>query len=136
MKYGIYAPYWTHEWTSDYEYFIPKVKKLGFDCFAVCENLKRITLPEGLLEIERGVFFNCFALEKITIPASVIDIHEFAFFHCKSLKNVYMHCTEPPIVSRIFMDNHPEMIIHVPAESVNAYLNAEHWREQNIVGDL
>ena len=35
MKYGIYAPYWTHEWTSDYEYFIPKIKKLGFDVLEI-----------------------------------------------------------------------------------------------------
>lgn len=35
MKYGIYAPYWTHEWTSDYEYYIPKVKKLGFDVLEI-----------------------------------------------------------------------------------------------------
>lgn len=35
MKYGIYAPYWTHEWTSDYEYYIPKIKRLGFDVLEI-----------------------------------------------------------------------------------------------------
>lgn len=35
MKYGIYNAYWTHEWSADYEYYIPKVKKLGFDVLEI-----------------------------------------------------------------------------------------------------
>ncbi len=40
MKYGIYAPYWTHEWATENEHYIPKVKKLGFDVLEIsCVNL-------------------------------------------------------------------------------------------------
>ena len=35
MKYGIYNAYWTHEWSANYEYYIPKVKKLGFDVLEI-----------------------------------------------------------------------------------------------------
>ena len=35
MKFGIYNAYWTHEWSADYEYYIPKVKKLGFDVLEI-----------------------------------------------------------------------------------------------------
>ena len=43
MKYGIYNAYWTHEWSANYEYYIPKVKSLGFDvleisCAALTED--------------------------------------------------------------------------------------------------
>ena len=31
MLYGIYNAYWTHEWSADYESYIPKVKDLEFD---------------------------------------------------------------------------------------------------------
>ncbi|MDO4260853.1 MAG: sugar phosphate isomerase/epimerase family protein [Eubacteriales bacterium] len=55
MKYGIYAPYWTHEWTSDYEYFIPKVKKLGFDVLEIsCAALvEKYVTDAQLLELKK-----------------------------------------------------------------------------------
>lgn len=42
MLYGIYNAFWTHEWSADYEYYIPKVKKLGFDVLEIsCAALTR-----------------------------------------------------------------------------------------------
>ena len=35
MLYGIYNAYWTHEWSADYKYYIPKVKELGFDVLEI-----------------------------------------------------------------------------------------------------
>ena len=35
MKYGIYNAYWTHEWSANYEYYIPKVERLGFDVLEI-----------------------------------------------------------------------------------------------------
>lgn len=55
MKYGIYAPYWTHEWETENEYFIPKVKKLGFDILEIsCANLiKTYTTESQLLGLKQ-----------------------------------------------------------------------------------
>lgn len=55
MKYGIYAPYWTHEWATENEHYIPKVKKLGFDVLEIsCVNLIRTyTTDEQLLELKQ-----------------------------------------------------------------------------------
>lgn len=55
MKYGIYAPYWTHEWATENEHYIPKVKKLGFDVLEIsCVNLIRTyTTDERLLELKQ-----------------------------------------------------------------------------------
>lgn len=57
VKYGIYAPYWTHEQTSDYEYFIPKVKKLGFDVLEIsCAALvEKYVTDAQLLELKKVV---------------------------------------------------------------------------------
>ncbi len=42
MLYGIYNAYWTHEWSADYEHYIPKVKNLGFDVLEIsCASLTR-----------------------------------------------------------------------------------------------
>lgn len=42
MLYGIYNAYWTHEWATDYEHYIKKVKSLGFDVLEIaCHNLMK-----------------------------------------------------------------------------------------------
>ena len=55
MKYGIYAPYWTHEWATENEHYIQKVKKLGFDVLEIsCVNLvRKYTTDEQLLELKQ-----------------------------------------------------------------------------------
>lgn len=35
MKYGVYFAYWENEWETDFERYIEKVKKLGFDILEV-----------------------------------------------------------------------------------------------------
>ncbi len=51
MKYGIYAPYWTHEWATENEFYIPKVKKLGFDVLEIsCVNLIQTYTTEAQLK--------------------------------------------------------------------------------------
>ena len=42
MLYGIFNEYWTNECSANYEYYIPKVKKLGFDVLEIsCAALTR-----------------------------------------------------------------------------------------------
>ena len=42
MLYGMYNAYWTHEWSANYEAYIPKVKDLGFDVLEIsCAALTR-----------------------------------------------------------------------------------------------
>ena len=55
MKYGIYAPYWTHEWTSDYEYYIKKVAKLGFDILEIscAATLEKYITDAQLLDLKK-----------------------------------------------------------------------------------
>lgn len=49
MKYGIYYAYWEREWGADYEKYVKKVKKLGFDILEIsCAGL--IETPKAKLE--------------------------------------------------------------------------------------
>lgn len=50
--------------------------------------LKKISLPEGLKEIEGYAFENCVALEEIQFPSSLTTIRDSAFFSCNSLTSV------------------------------------------------
>lgn len=55
IKYGIYNAYWTREWSSDYKYYIEKVKKLGFDVLEIsCAALQSDYIrDEQLLELKK-----------------------------------------------------------------------------------
>lgn len=46
MKYGIYYAFWEHRWGVDYLPYVPKVKKLGFDCLEV----SAASFPETSIE--------------------------------------------------------------------------------------
>ena len=58
----------------------------------MCENLKTITIPEGVIQIgtsyEEGPFESCKSLESVVIPSSVTSIGNLAFNGCSSLKSI------------------------------------------------
>lgn len=110
------------------------VETLELDAFGECISLKYVKLPSTLKTINRGVFWKCRSLKEITIPANVETIGEYAFFHCDSLKHVYNYSPEPQSLSVIF--NRKGITIHVPAASAEEYRKSQHWKDQNIVGDL
>lgn len=51
-------------------------------------NIKTISLPDGLINIDYLAFKDCRHLQNITIPASVVEIEESAFEDCRSLQSV------------------------------------------------
>ena len=95
---------------------MPGIEFIGIECFAHCENLKEIALPETLDKIWKGAFASCKALEQINIPShlNIIDksafrnsglkslnivisddckcwIYDRAFAYCKHLESVYLN---------------------------------------------
>lgn len=65
------------------------VKNISYG-FSNCENLKKITLHEGIEEIGESAFSACTALEEIWIPKSVTSISYNTTQNCKSLKAIYI----------------------------------------------
>ena len=95
---------------------MPGVEFIGKECFALCESLKEIILPETLGKIWEGAFAGCKALEEINIPShlKIIDksafrnsglkslnieisdggkclVYDKAFASCKHLESVYLN---------------------------------------------
>lgn len=56
--------------------------------FSGYSNLKSIIVPNSITVINLNAFRGCVSLEEITIPDSVISIGTGAFYECKSLKKV------------------------------------------------
>ncbi len=65
---------------------LPKVLKIvGSSAFYYCDNLKSITIPDGITTFEDFAFYNCkkLNLKDIMLPESVTTIGEYAFYYCR-----------------------------------------------------
>ena len=108
------------------------VTHMGLDAFGNCDKLEEVKLPSTLKMIDRGVFWNCSSLKQISIPQNVANIGEFCFFGCNSLTDIYNLASIPQIIPPIHR-NPSQITLHVPAESIEAYRNADYWKDMNIV---
>lgn len=79
------------------------IRRIGTNCFALCENLETLELPEGLEIIGSQAFTACVSLKRIIIPASVKIIHSKAFSDCSSLVDVTI-LGNPLIASDAFLN--------------------------------
>ncbi len=64
------------------------VTQIGASAFYLCENLKTVTLPNGIVAIGDRAFFCCSNLNSINIPDSVTSIGDSAFYCCYALSNI------------------------------------------------
>jgi len=64
------------------------VKNIGKEAFSLCENLKKIVLPDGVVSIGERAFYGCKALEEIKIPGTLKEITLGVFQNCFNLKQI------------------------------------------------
>jgi len=103
------------------------VTSIDDDAFNACYLLP-IIIPNSVKTIGIASFWNCGTPVSITIPNSVTHIGERAFQYCFSLQSLYMQSINPPIIgNQCFPTEIALSTIYVPAESVNAYKEAEGW---------
>ena len=75
--------------TAITEIVIPDtVTRIGYDAFADCQNLKKVTLGNGITYIPEAIVWDCRNLENINIPSNVQTIGNRAFYNCEKLKNI------------------------------------------------
>lgn len=63
------------------------LKRIEYDAFWCCKNLKGISFPENLEFIGRYCFYQS-ALESIEFPSTLKVIERSAFLKCEKLRNV------------------------------------------------
>jgi hypothetical protein len=66
---------------------------ISSSAFINCSNLTEITIPDGVTYFGIYAFRNCAKLQKITFYKSVTEVMESAFSGCTSLKDVYYNGT-------------------------------------------
>ena len=54
-------------------------------------NVKSVTIPEGVQEIDWFAFYNCSSLQKVYIPSSITSIGYGAFDYCASTLTIFCY---------------------------------------------
>ena len=108
---------------------IPKdIANVGSSLFSDCRSLIDVRIPNDVTTVESSMFYKCYSLAIITIPSGVTNIATNAFSSCYGMKHYYLMPTTPPTISsNSFSNIQSDCVIHVPAESLEAYQTATYW---------
>lgn len=81
-----------------------EVTALAPGCFASCEELTTIVLPETIREIGRKAFSGCTNLRGLYFPESTVSVGADAFAGCLGLEAIYVPGTMESIAPGCFQD--------------------------------
>jgi len=110
------------------------VKRVGAATFAFCTSLAKVEIPRGMKSIAQHAFYYCTALNEVLIPGSVDQIGEYTFAYCTGLTKVQMEGFPIAITEDVFEGvDVSACTLVVPTDQVEAYKEAEVWRNFNIV---
>lgn len=113
--------------------FPSTVTMIDMGAFYGCKSLTSVKLPEKLTEVLDYLFSDCESLTTIEIGAKVKKIEGDAFSECPALTTVICRAVTPPTAGWNFLGGANEnLVVKVPAESVEAYEKAEGWKEYKI----
>lgn len=104
---------------------------IGSSAFEDCTSLSSLSLSEGLLYFGGSAFEGCTALKTLTIPSTVNTVSINAFKNCKGITDVYCYAENVPDTHFDAFDATPteKSILHVPANSVDAYRTSWPWSD-------
>ena len=104
---------------------------------------EKITILEGTTEIADCAFDGCFRITNVTIPATVTKIGIYAFTGSGIETITCLNPTPPEVDGRTsgfikdhgfikMLNEHKNITVYVPAESVNAYKAHADWKDFSV----
>ena len=109
------------------------------DCNAIIETAtntliagcKNTTIPKSVTSIGDSSFYGCSGITSLTIPDSVTVIGNDAFAECDALTEIKSFAIVPPACGNLAFDNinKEECILYVPKGQIDAYKQAEEWKD-------
>ena len=114
----------------------PTVTSIGSSAFSGCKKLTTVLLPTGLKTIGNGAFKTCTSLRKILIPATVTNISNSAFTECSKMLQVAVMGTTPISINNTVFPYRKKSTLYVPKGSLEAYKNANYWKEFKSIVEL
>lgn len=107
----------------------PQLRRIEVATFS-SSGIKNILLPDGIQYIGDRAFGVCSALESIVLPSNLTTLGNMVFLICSNLKSVTVPCDTPPSIGQnVFQVTHKDLVIYVPAGSVDTYKTAAGWSE-------
>lgn len=106
------------------------VTQIKESAFEKCTDLKSVNIPERVTDIYDDAFLGCSSLESVNLGVGVRWLGESAFENCTGLKSVTSQSETPPSCSDyVFSGVDKSIPVYVPAESVEAYKEADEWSD-------
>ena len=93
------------------------LRRIGDQCFMLCENLETIEIPAQVEKINNFAFACCLRLSRVTLPASVAEIGAFVFNCCPELIEISVSEGNPNYSSRdgVLFDEEQTTLIKYPS---------------------
>lgn len=105
---------------------------IGTSAFRKCGELLSVKIGTGVTVIEDNTFQDCSVLKTITIGSNVQEIKSGTLANCNNLGNIISLNDVPPTLARsIFTSRfwaHNSILVQVPIGSLEAYRNADVWK--------
>ena len=102
--------------------------------FTRYQNVKSVSLSEGITTIEQFSFNRSANLTTITLPASLNQIRAWTIIQCPNLKSIYMKNVNPPLIVQegksnnlICEDMYSNVMLYVPDGSKAMYEASACW---------
>lgn len=133
-----------------------RVTEIGAQCVQGCEMLESFVVPEGVTTLPNNVFWGDDALVDLTLPESLTTINDFVFREMKNLpeltipknvtkmgqqlfngntamKKLTVLAEVPPVITTsTFLRVAEDLVIYVPATSLDVYRKANYWSSMTI----
>ena len=122
----------------DYEDVTFPVTLINWGTFRNCKNVKSVTLPNSVIEINKGSFENC-GLSSVTIPCTTVGIGPGAFKRCTNLTSVTNLSCVPQNINFAWLEEPAFEVygdLHVLKGRKQAYQDAPIWNKFNIIDDV
>ena len=106
------------------------VTNIGLCAFNLCTELTSVTIPNSVTAIEYGAFSDCGKLATVIIGNGVTNIGKGAFYGCSQMTDMYCYAENvPELGDEVFQFWINNATLHVPTVSLEAYRNAEQWKD-------
>ena len=111
------------------------VSFIGDYAFFCCSSLTSIEIPSGVTSIGKDAFGRCSSLTSIDFGEnSQLTSIGYSFERCSSLTSIYCYAeTVPETSQNAFFGCPSNMVIYVPAQSIDAYKAATPWNNYTIM---
>ena len=95
------------------------VKEIEPETFYGCRSLKTVTIPYGVVRIEKSAFENCTELTSIILPSGIVEIHPSVFANCPKLTVI---CPEDSYAHQYCLQNNLTFLFDYQFEAFHGLL--------------